>query len=88
MNAERMVGGVWGVLNRASVPSQCLQGVGSVLNRTGECTATVPKRAEVCQEASVTGRAARLVVRATWVSGGSLGVKYPCKRAKPMFTGY
>jgi hypothetical protein len=70
MDAEWMVAGVGGVLNRASVPSQCLQGVDAVLNRTGnrtgECTATVPKRAEVCQEASVTtGRAARLVVRAT-----------------------
>jgi hypothetical protein len=30
--------GVGGILNRASVPSQCLQGVGAVLNRTGNRT--------------------------------------------------
>jgi hypothetical protein len=33
-----MVGGVGGVLNRASVPSQCLRGVRGVSNRTGNRT--------------------------------------------------
>ena len=34
----RVVAGAGGVLNRASVPSQYLQGVGAVLNRTGNRT--------------------------------------------------